>query len=202
MEDLTGEQGIRERLELMEAMVLEGRRETERWGWAFVLWGVAYYVAIVWSVTTAFAWAWPVTMIVATLIMAGIVRMRGTSGLRTTVSRSVSSIWVAFGISVFLLLMALGFSGRMTDAHVAFAILAAMLGMVNGASAMILRWRVQMACAVVWWAAAVVCCVNAPMALETPMAFLAALFLCQIVFGAYCMMLDARIRGQRGVSHA
>ncbi len=42
------EQELKDRLSLIETMIAEGRRTTERWGWTFVLWGVAYYVAIVW----------------------------------------------------------------------------------------------------------------------------------------------------------
>ena len=39
---------LNERLNLIEAMIAEGRRKTESWGWTFLLWGVAYYVAIGW----------------------------------------------------------------------------------------------------------------------------------------------------------
>ena len=40
---------LTERLELIESMIAEGRRSSESWGWVFVLWGVAYYVAIAWA---------------------------------------------------------------------------------------------------------------------------------------------------------
>ncbi len=40
---------LKDRLNLIETMIAEGRRTTESWGWVFVLWGVAYYVAIAWS---------------------------------------------------------------------------------------------------------------------------------------------------------
>lgn len=30
-----------ERLAVLEQMVNEGRRSTERWGWDFILWGIA-----------------------------------------------------------------------------------------------------------------------------------------------------------------
>ena len=45
----TEEQDLKDRLSLIETMIAEGRRTTESWGWTFVLWGVAYYVAIAWS---------------------------------------------------------------------------------------------------------------------------------------------------------
>ena len=40
---------LKDRLSLIETMIAEGRRTTESWGWTFVLWGVAYYVAIAWD---------------------------------------------------------------------------------------------------------------------------------------------------------
>ena len=46
-------------------MIAEGRRTTESWGWTFVLWGVAYYVAIAWAALGHSTLAWPVTMIAA-----------------------------------------------------------------------------------------------------------------------------------------
>src|SRR6185437_1341986 len=50
---------LRERLVLMESMIAEGRKMTGNWGWAFILWGVAYYLAFAWSFlgwNAAFAW--------------------------------------------------------------------------------------------------------------------------------------------------
>ena len=55
--------------------------------------------------------------------------------------------------------------------------------MANGASALILRWKVQFACAVVWWAAAVASCFGSDA--QSMIVFLVAIFLCQIVFGIY-----------------
>jgi hypothetical protein len=56
------------------------------------------------------------------------------------------------GVSMILLMPALGFSGRLNQ-HIFVAIIAAMLGVANGASSMILRWKAQIACGNVWWAA-------------------------------------------------
>lgn len=205
MTEFSGADEVRDRLNLIESMMLEGRRSTEHWGWVFVLWGVAYYVAIVWSVEARFGWAWPITVIAAVLISELVRRARGGAHARTALSRSVGAVWSSFGVSIFLLLMGLALSGRLTDGHVAFAIIAAMLGMVNGASGMILRWKPQMACAVVWWAAALVCCWEKVLLFETPLAFLAAVFLCQIVFGVYLMYLESRksrAQGEGIASHA
>jgi dolichyl-phosphate-mannose--protein O-mannosyl transferase len=67
---------------------------------------------------------------------------------------------------------------------------------------MALKWKAQFACAVVWWAAALVACFGTTT--EGSIAFLAAIFLCQIVFGAYCMISEAKERGQKmhGALHA
>ena len=43
------EMELKDRLSLIETMIAEGRRTTESWAWTFVLWGVAYYVAIFWT---------------------------------------------------------------------------------------------------------------------------------------------------------
>jgi len=40
MQDHTTEQELKDRLSLIESMIAEGRRNTESWGWTFVLWGV------------------------------------------------------------------------------------------------------------------------------------------------------------------
>ena len=46
MADQITERDLKDRLRLIESMIAEGRRTTENWGWTFVLWGVAYYIAI------------------------------------------------------------------------------------------------------------------------------------------------------------
>jgi hypothetical protein len=61
---------LKDRLNLIENMIAEGRRTTESWGWTFVLWGVAYYVAIAWSSWGHGTLAWPVTMIAAGVLTA------------------------------------------------------------------------------------------------------------------------------------
>ena len=65
--------------------------------------------------------------------------------------RAIGAMWMAMGISLFVLLMSLGFSGR-ADRMCSWQSSAAMLGMANAASSIILKWKMQFACAVVWWA--------------------------------------------------
>lgn len=100
---------------------------------------------------------------------------------------------------MFTLLFSLGMSGR-SDQHVFVAVIAAMMATTNAASGMILRWKQQLACAGVWWVAAAVSCFGS--IAQTTISFLVAIFFCQIVFGIYGMMTEARMRRQREAAHA
>jgi len=187
------DQELKDRLRMIESMLAEGRRTTESWGWTFVLWGVAYYVAILWSALGHSSLAWPVTMVAASLLTIVLVSRRRRKHPRTSLGRAMGAIWAAMGISIFLLLFSLGLSGRY-ETHVFLAIVGAMLGMANATSSMILKWKMQFACAVLWWIAAVTAC----FASETlsDIVFVVAIFFCQIVFGIYGMIGEARKRGQ------
>jgi hypothetical protein len=207
------QQDLAARLSLIEAMLAEGRRKTESWGWTFVLWGAAYAAAIVfanlgspiaeWSTWGHRTWAWPVTM-VSTLVLMFIYlafnSRNAPSQPDTTMGRAIYSLWIAMGISMFLLLLAAGVSGRL-DQQMFVAVVAAMLGTTNAASSMILRWRAQFLCALAWWATAVAACFVSVS--QCTIIFLVAIFLCQIVFGAYGMMAERKmLTGKPGASHA
>ncbi len=188
------EQELKDRLSLIETMIAEGRCTTESWGWSFVLWGLAYYVALAWSMLGRgnwVGWAWPVTMIASAALTVAIgVRMRRTHPA-TKIGRAIASIWNAMGISMMFLFPALSISGRI-DLHSFIAMVAAMLGLTNAASSMTLRWKAQFACAVVWWAASVAACFGSER--QPLIVFVVAIFFCQILFGLYAMILDARRR--------
>ena len=190
---------LKDRLNLIEAMIAEGRRTTASWGWTFVLWGVAYYVAIGWSALDNSALAWPVTMIGSCVLMGVLIARSAHNRPGTTIGWAMRAIWIAMGISMFTLLTCLGMSGRY-NLHIFVAIIGTMLGMANATSSMILKWKMQFACALVWWAAAVVSCFTSESL--TSIAFLAAIFFCQIVFGIYGMILEARRRNRQGAVHA
>ena len=197
------EQELKDRLSLIESMIAEGRRTTESWGWTFLLWGVAYYIAIAWSAFGAPAIAWPVTMIAAS-VLTGVIGSR-ISGKQpeTTTGRAMAAIWIGMGISLFILMVCLGVTGKL-DLRTAVAIIGAMLGASNATSSIILRWKMQFACAVVWCTAMVA-------ALFTTeniagIIFLVAIFFCQIVFGIYGMIAESRRNkaraGAQGAFHA
>ena len=75
-----------------------------------------------------------------------------------------------------------------------------MLATAHATSAMILKWKAQYWCALVWLAAAVAACFGSDAVVG--IAFLGATFLGQIVFGIYAMILEARERKAKGVAHA
>ncbi len=192
---------LKERLNLIETMIAEGRRTTGRWAWSFVFWGVAYYVAIAWTAIFHWPWAWLLTMLAALLLSWAIhTKQKKPQGRKpaTTISRAILSIWATMGVSLSLLLPALGFSGRFNQ-HIFVAILAAMLAMANGAAGLITRWKPQFATAVVWWLAMVAACFGSDD--QCTAVFVVAIFFCQIVFGVYAMVYEARLRKQE-TNHA
>ena len=209
MQDEMSRQELTERFDVIERMIAEGRRRTESWGWTFLLWGVAYYVAIAWATwgQELSVWgdgrhwpAWPVTMI-ATFFLAMAIGMRKSRGQPgTTMVRAIVSVWICAGISMMCLFPAMSLAGVPANQHDFVAIVAAMMGVTNGASGIILKWKTQVACAVVWWITSAASCFGSDMQLA--IVFLSAIFLCQIVFGIYVMVLESRQRKQGGVAHA
>jgi len=119
---------------------------------------------------------------------------------KTTLNRAIGSIWIAVGISMFLLFLTLGVTGRLTDQHLFAAVISAILGIANGASALILRWKIQFACAIVWWAAAVGTSFGTDA--QSMTVFLFAIFFCQIVFGIYGIIAKVQPREQRNPGNA
>jgi hypothetical protein len=203
MENETTTRDLKERLDLIESMIAEGRRKTESWGWTFVLWGVAYYVAIAWATwgQGLSIWgdgrhwpAWPVTMIATAVLtmVVGLRKGRGQPG--TLIGLAIFSIWTSVGIAMLVLFLTLGFAGRPADPHLFVAVVAAMLGVANGACGLILKWKMQVASAVVWWITSAAACFGSDEQLAA--IFLAAIFLCQIVFGIYAMVLESRRRSR------
>ena len=199
MQEETSAKDLGERVALIESMIAEGRRTTERWGWTFVLWGVAYYVAIGWSAWTHNTWAWPVTMAATVVLTIILVSLKAGKAPDTNMGRAVGSVWMVLGCSMFLLFLAMGISGRLTDLRVFVAIASTMLGMANGTSGLILRWKMQFACAIVWWATAVGACFGTENQAE--ILFLAAIFFCQIAFGIYGMIADSS-KVRKSTAHA
>ncbi|MGA3335476.1 MAG: hypothetical protein ABSC62_15085 [Terracidiphilus sp.] len=200
MADEMDEKDLAGRVRLIESMIAEGRCRQESWGWTFVLWGVAYYIAFFWSWLGRFAYAWPVAMLAAAVLTGLIFRRRRGRNPETTMGRAIGSIWTAMGLSMFIVLCAMGYSGRFFNGHAMIAVFAGMVGLANAACSMTLRWKAQFFCALLWWAAAVVACYCSD-ALLLPV-FLVAVFFGQIVFGGGMMIAEMRRRKQSEAIHA
>jgi hypothetical protein len=195
------QQDLAARLNLIETMIAEGRQTTERWGWTFVLWGIAYYVAIAWATVGHSYYAWPVTMIGTGILTAVIASRIGSKQPETTMGRAIWGTWIAVGVSLFVFCLSSSIAGRI-DQQTFIAAVAAMLGTANAASGLLLKWKAQFGCAIVWWAAAG----TAPFATvsQSSILFLVAIFLGQIVFGGYMMLSESRERkaAKSGAAHA
>lgn len=200
MKDQTTTQDLKDRLTLIETMISEGRRTTESWCWTFVLWGMAFYVAIAWAAWGHSARAWPVTMAAAVVVTVILAFIKTGREAGTTMGRAVGSVWIALGVSMFLLFFSLGIAGKLTDLHLFIAVASGMLGMANAASALTLRWKVQFGCAVIWWAAAVAACFVTGN--QAAVIAIIAIFICQIAFGVYGMIREAGAKSHRGTAHA
>jgi len=196
---------IRDRIVLIESMMSEGRKKTESWGWSFVLWGVAYYVATAWATLGHSNWAWPVTMVVAAALTAAVpvLRKREAGRTETTIGRAIGAVWMGMGSALFLVCMVVGFSGH-AEQHALLTTIEGFVGAANVISAIILRWRVQLLVGILWWVAAGVTAFVSIQ--QTGYIFLAAIFFCQIVFGVYMMISEgagARTRAaSAGARHA
>ncbi len=197
---------ISERIALIESMMRAGRKSTEYWGWNFLLWGVAYLVAVAWSSFLPHGGgpllAWPVTMILATLLTIGIARRRTRNMPRTEKSRALQAIWTAMGCGIFVFAFPVAFSGHF-HAQSFMAAIEVMLGIAHVASGSFLRWPLQIVVGVLWWVAAIASCFVEGNGIAY--VFLAATFVCMIGFGIYLMIRESRdkARARAGeVQHA
>ena len=189
---------LRERLGLIGTMIAEGRRTTRSWGWIFVLWGAAYYLALASTAAPHSPLAWPATLLLALSVTVVVLRRNRSRQPVTTVARALGAIWSAMAISLCILLFALMVSQRLNH-QIFVAVLGAMLGTANAASSILLRWKTQFVCAAVWWAVAVTACFSS--VATSLMVLFAAIFFCQIVFGVYGTIAENRKRDQ-GAAHA
>jgi hypothetical protein len=200
------EREIGERIALIESMMRAGRKSTEYWGWNFLLWGIAYLVAVAWSNFLPHAGgsglAWLVTMIFASLLTVMIARRRGRQQPQTDKSRSLTAIWTAVGCGIFVFATPVAATGHM-EAHAFIAAIEVLLGVAHIASGSTLRWPTQVVVGLVWWAAAIASCFVSERG--TAVIFLIATLICNIGFGTYLMIRERREKARAGagaVQHA
>lgn len=181
------------RLDLIESMMTEGRRTTEYWGWVFVLWGIAYLIAIGWSFAPATQqFAWPVTMVVAGILTAILAsRKARTKSSRTPLGRAIGGIWAGVGISIFIFCFAAASAGHF-EPHAYIAAVLILVGAANCASSIALHWRTQFLVALLWWVSGAVVCF-------VPEHWIVVIVLIDaffgfIAFGIYLMVRERRDR--------
>jgi hypothetical protein len=190
-----------QRVALMETMIAEGRRSTERFGWIFVMWGLLYFLATGWMLYLPYrSVAWPVCIAVGIFapIIAGTYRRAGVTG--SVRSSSVGAVWKGMGAVITLYVIAAVASHHANDAGFLAAILM-FLGLAHGTSAMILRWGMQGAAAILWLmcGVAVFFCSKPS---ESIAIFLVATLFGNIVFGLYVMAQERRRAGSTVQRHA
>ena len=195
----TSRDDLLKRIELMEAMIAEGRGFTTHNAWIFVLWGVVDLVAWSWQnlIHTQFArvWAWPICLIAgAVLTFAGKALQAKPKGVPNSVACGrVMAVWLMMGIAMAIY-VASAMITHFTWQYSYIAALLMMVGMAHAISAVILRWRVQGVVAAIWWAGgAAVFFLNSWRATSDIM--LAEMCLGMIAFGVYAMMLEHRRGG-------
>ena len=187
------EREITERIALIESMMQAGRKSTEYWGWNFLLWGIAYLVAVAWSSflpqAGGLTLAWPVTMIFAVLLTIGIARRRMRNKPRTEKSRGIQAIWTAVGCGIFVFAFPVAYTGHF-QAQSFMAAIEVMLGIAHVSSGSVLRWPTQIVVGALWWIAAIASCFVHGNGIAY--VFLAATLVCNIGFGIYLMIRESR----------
>jgi hypothetical protein len=182
------------RLDLMEAMIAEGRQATGRCGWIFVLWGVIVLtgLALEWT-HPGRIWNWPLVISLGWVLQfAGLFweRRRGEHRCGPgSKGRVMSAIWGMMGVTLGLYC----FTGIFTHHAGGIAYLAAIfmiIGFAHAASAIVLRWRAQGIVAAMWWAGGVVTFFVAGFWLLA--IFAVEMLFGMVFFGLYMMFLDRR----------
>ena len=175
---------ILNRLKLIEEMMAEGRRTTERWGWSFLMWGFGPLIARWWESRWPYAaLAWPVTMGLCVVVNGAVLRAherRGTA--ETFAARAMGAVWTSAGITVLLVAFGAALSGT-SRSRTLYVALFALAAAGHSASSIILRWLPQFLAAMVWWCAGMAAFVLPDSRLPSIAAV--ALLLGNVAFGAW-----------------
>lgn len=187
------------RLSLMEQMVQDGRRSTSYYGWMFLLWGAGYLAAIGWVYYLPRpTLAWPVVMTLTAIIGVAVGSAKSKGQPETVKSRALGGIWTATGWSIFLFAFGGSFGHSWSHPQVMMAGIENLIGLANAASSFALRWKVQFAVALLWWACSLVS-LYATSAMLLPILLVGTL-IGNFAFGLYLMALEARDR--KRLAHA
>jgi hypothetical protein len=190
-----------QRLEVMEAMIAEGRQYTGRNSWIFVLWGLVDLVAWAWqNYVPHFGgrWAWPICLTAGVLLtLAGKMMQRGDKGYSSNdLCSRVMGVWRMMGLAMGIYIA----SAMLTNFSWQYSYIAGLLmmfGMAHAISAMFLHWRMQGLVAAVYWAGGVAIFVcNSWRA--TNVIMLIEMGIVMILFGLYAMRREPRKGGLKG----
>jgi len=195
-ESSTSRDELLQRLELMEAMIAEGRGFTTHNAWIFVLWGLVDLAGWSWQnfVHTQFAgtWAWPICLIAGTVLtFAGKALQKKPQGVPNSVACGrVMAVWGMMGLAMAIYVA----SAMITHFAWQYSYVAAllmMIGMAHAISAVILHWRVQGVVAAIWWVGgAAILFLNSRRATNDIM--LLEMCFGMIAFGLYAMTIEHR----------
>jgi hypothetical protein len=198
-ESIPSRDDLLQRLELMEAMIAEGRGFTTHNAWIFVLWGLVDLAGWSWQhfVHTQFAgaWAWPICLIAGVVLtIAGKALQKTPPGVPNSIACGrVLAVWAMMGLAMAIY-VASAMITHFTWQYSYVAALLMMVGMAHAISAVILRWRVQGVVAAIWWAGgAAIFFLNSRRATSDIM--LIEMCLGMIAFGLYAMLLERRRGG-------
>ena len=133
------------RLNLMEAMIAEGRSTTARYGWIFVLWRPRLLCRDGVVCPPAHRnWAWPVCVVTGVATSVFVRQRQHGAGVNLANPRthSITSVWRAMGIAVALFSIACAVS-RQIDGPVYICAVMFLIGLAHATSALILRWAAR-----------------------------------------------------------
>ncbi len=202
-EDGTTRDDLVQRVALMEQMIAEGRRNTGRFGWIFILWGLVCLSAIGWSyLQPNVFWVWPILITSGFVIQFIGIAMRRRSGnwpSENLKSRSIAAVWRMMGIAIILYAAPAGVTHTIHQIAYIAAIFM-FLGMAHATSAMILRWRAQGMVAGLWWAGGVATYFVPRDYVIT--IYVAEMVCCMVLFGVYAMWLERRRAAGMVQAHA
>jgi len=180
------DQELLERIDLIERMVLEGRRTGQYWGWCFALWGTGQLVALGLSMLNWYPMLiWAVSMGTCGVVTALVsTRQRRAADKQTLLARSVLAVWISFGVSITLLSF-VGNPAGIFSLRSYCTVFFVLMGFTNTASGMILRWPLQIGIGIAWWLAGVVTVFGPEKIIGWTL--ITMIFLGEVVFGLYLM---------------
>jgi hypothetical protein len=190
--DMSREELLR-RLALMEAMIAEGRKQTGRCGWIFVLWGLVSLagMALEWT-HPGHVWNWPVVIGIGVAVQYLVLRLLRRSNrwcMPNLRSRALWAVWSMMGVTMMLYCFTAIFT-RHAHGSAYFAGICFIVGLAHAISSMLLRWPMQGAAAALWWAGGVASFFVSGQWFSA--IFCAEMLFGMVLFGIYLMMLERR----------